>query len=200
MKIKAGSICITAGTVLAFAALLLNLHNHLQAENAGRTAAAALKALAKVQSAAVLEAPDNEGTGKTMPAVRVGEHEYIGCLSIPALEIDLPVLAQWSDALLELTACRYNGGIETGDLVVAAHNYRGFFGELYRLAPGDEGLMVTMDGAVLRYEVAKVENLSATSVAEMLAAKDSDLTLFTCTYGGEARVTVRCKLDGSPID
>ena len=49
---------------------------------------------------------------------------------------------------------------------------------------------IDCDGNIFRYVVAAHEQLERTDVQKMLA--DSwDLTLFTCTYGGANRVTVR---------
>ena len=42
------------------------------------------------------------------------------------------------------------------------------------------------------YEVSLVEQLERTAIEEMESG-DWDLTLFTCTVGGAARVTVRCQ-------
>lgn len=47
------------------------------------------------------------------------------------------------------------------------------------------------DGICYQYEVAGLEELGGTAVEEMQAG-DWELTLFTCTYGGRTRVTVRC--------
>ncbi|MGN0969549.1 MAG: sortase, partial [Evtepia sp.] len=52
-------------------------------------------------------------------------------------------------------------------------------------------LFTDADGNQFRYTVAQVETLAKTAVEEM-AAGDWDLTLFTCTLGGQTRVTVRC--------
>lgn len=48
-----------------------------------------------------------------------------------------------------------------------------------------------MDGAVWQYAVDTVEILAPTDVEDM-TSNDYDLTLFTCTYGGSSRITVRC--------
>ena len=50
-----------------------------------------------------------------------------------------------------------------------------------------------MDGNLFTYEMAERETLMPTSVEEMTSG-DWDLTLFTCTVGGQSRVTVRCTL------
>lgn len=48
-----------------------------------------------------------------------------------------------------------------------------------------------MDGMVYTYTVTVVDVLSPSAVEDMTSG-DYDLTLFTCTYGGASRVTVRC--------
>ena len=48
-----------------------------------------------------------------------------------------------------------------------------------------------MDGNTFYYEVMYVEILDNNAVEEMSAGQ-WDLTLFTCTYGGATRITVRC--------
>ena len=48
-----------------------------------------------------------------------------------------------------------------------------------------------MNGVVTRYQVVDMDELSPYAVAEMVSG-EFDLTLFTCTYGGKKRVTVRC--------
>ena len=52
-------------------------------------------------------------------------------------------------------------------------------------------IFTDVDGNIFRYTVADLEQLEGTDVKEMEAG-DWDLTLFTCTLGGQYRVTVRC--------
>ena len=75
--------------------------------------------------------------------------------------------------------------------MICAHNYTQHFGSLKGLTDGDAVIFTDMDGVVWRYEVVVVDVLSATAVEEMESG-EYDLTLFTCTYDGVSRVTVRC--------
>ena len=77
-------------------------------------------------------------------------------------------------------------------MIIAAHNYASHFGNLKYLQEGDEVTFTDMDGNVFRYEVALQETLQPTAITEIQQG-DWDLTLFTCTYGGQSRVTVRCQ-------
>ena len=52
-----------------------------------------------------------------------------------------------------------------------------------------------MDGREWDYTVSKVETLQPTQIEEMVGKADGDdwdLTLFTCTPGGQLRIAVRC--------
>ena len=48
-----------------------------------------------------------------------------------------------------------------------------------------------MDGVTITYKVVAKDILDPTAVEEMTEGT-YDLTLFTCTYGGQSRVTVFC--------
>ena len=65
------------------------------------------------------------------------------------------------------------------------------FARLSALEQGDTVVFTDMDGIVTVYRVVGQDVLAPTAVEEMIAG-DFDLTLFTCTYGGQSRVTVYC--------
>ena len=144
----------------------------------------------KFTSAGEVEIPDYILNPEAeMPTVNVNGYDYIGALDIPSLS--LPVMSDWSYPLLRVSPCRYYGSAYTGDMVIAAHNYSAHFGTLKNLAPGDEVAFTDMDGNVFHYEVALIETLQPYDV-DILLEDGWDLTLFTCTPGGQSRVTVRC--------
>lgn len=126
-----------------------------------------------------------------MTEKEIDGERYIGYLSIPALELELPVMSQWSYSRLKIAPCRYTGSVNGEDLVLMAHNYARHFGGLAQLAEGDSVIFTDMDGITTVYEVVARDILMPTAVEEMTAG-DYDLTLFTCTYGGKSRVTVYC--------
>ena len=76
-------------------------------------------------------------------------------------------------------------------MVICAHNYAQHFGRLKELKTGETALFTSLDGTVTRYAVAEVQVLDSSAVEDMISG-DYPLTLFTCTYGGRSRVTVRC--------
>lgn len=126
-----------------------------------------------------------------MTRVEIGGYDYIGYLSIPALELELPIMADWDYTRLRIAPCRYYGSVNGRNLVLMAHNYASHFGRLPELQPGDAVLFTDMDGHTTHYVVEGRDILPPSAVEEMTAG-DFDLTLFTCTYGGKSRVTVYC--------
>lgn len=110
---------------------------------------------------------------------------------IPVLELELPVLSDWSYEKLREAPCQYYGTCHEPDFVIAAHNYPGHYGRLNELRSGDVILFTDLTGAVCTYEVVLLETLPPTATKEMITS-GFDLSLYTCTPGGGSRVTVRC--------
>lgn len=126
-----------------------------------------------------------------MKEVEINGYGYIGYLSIPRLELDLPIMAGWDDRRLRIAPCRYSGSVRGDDLVLMAHNYSKHFGGLSLLKEGDSVVFTDMDGNATHYQVMGLDVLAPNAVEEMTSGT-FDLTLFTCTYGGRSRVTVYC--------
>ena len=129
-----------------------------------------------------------------MPVVEIDGNMYIGILKIPALDLELPVMSEWSYPGLKTAPCRYAGSAYLNNLVIAAHNYSAHFGRIKNLSAGDEVIFSDAAGNVFKYRVGGTETLSPYAVPEMTDG-EWDLTLFTCTIGGRQRVTVRCELE-----
>lgn len=188
MKRKIGIIFILAGAALLLAALSLLLWNLNEDKKAGVSVEKILPQVIAEIDGSVL--PDPFDT--TMTEAEVDGHSYIGYLSVPTLGLELPVMADWSYPQLKISPCRYTGSAKSDDLVIAAHNYTHHFGNIKNLMVGDAVYFTDMEGAVFAYEVAELEVLGPAAVEEM-TSNDYALTLFTCTYGGSSRVTVRCR-------
>ena len=185
-----GFCCIALGICCLLASAGLILHNHAEEENAGH---AAMSILQEVRE----NIPDPTGTefpGETlpqMPAAQVSGYDCIGILSIPVLELELPVLADWSYAKLKVAPCHYFGSCYEMNFVIAAHNYQSHFGRLPQLQPEDIVLFTDLRGTTYCYEVVLLETLPGHATEEMITS-GFDLSLYTCTPGGASRVTVRC--------
>ena len=133
-------------------------------------------------------------TGAQLDTLQIEGSEYIGYLSIPGLELELPVISEWSYDALKISPARYTDPDQTHGLIIAGHNYSRHFGKLSTLVVGDPVLFTDIHGTVYSFKVSEIQELSASNVEGMLLG-DWDLTLFTCTFGGVNRVTVRCTLD-----
>lgn len=127
-----------------------------------------------------------------MPTVEIEGNLYIGKLEIPAIDLVLPVMSQWSYAKLKIAPCRYQGSAYSGDLIIAGHSYNCHFSGLGSLLPGDLVYFTDADGNCFTYQVVELEEIQPEDIDGMCGG-DWDLTLFTCVYGGQSRLTVRCE-------
>ncbi len=194
MKNRIGNLCMILGTALVLAALALLLWNREEDRAAGKAVNEIIPQMVKQ-----IEEPGQQETpgcpdpyDPAMTEIAIDGYGYIGYLSIPAIQVELPVMAQWDYDRLKIAPCRYAGSTKTGSLVVCAHNYTQHFGPIGKLVSGDRVAFTDMDGLLWQYEVAAVDILPPTAIEDMTAG-EYDLTLFTCTYGGQSRVTVRCE-------
>lgn len=184
MSRRLGRVCAALGVLCILAAAALAVYNHRQDRAAEETAQQVLVRLAET----ILT---EETAGDPDGGVLVDGQRYLGFLSLPVLDRELPVLLEWDMEGLKGAPARYTGSFRGGGLVIGAHNYERHFGGLSRLQSGDAVYLTDGAGMVHRYTVALVETLGPEDVAAMTDSQ-WDLTLFTCTYGGQNRVTVRC--------
>lgn len=197
------------GLLLLAAALCLTLHNIRQDAAASAQVQKTMQKLAPtLRSAQSIRQSSGQAVQTAFPAEEVPDYsidpqrempvksvdgtDYIGYLELPAVSLELPVISAWSDAAAKLAPCRYAGTAYIGNFVIAGHNYKGHFRRLKELQAGDLVLFTDMDGNTFSYEVLALETLSPQAVDEMLD-ETWDLTLFTCTVGGENRLAVRCE-------
>ncbi len=127
-----------------------------------------------------------------MPCVTIDGVDYIGTVNLPSIGLKLPVAAKLTMPVLKNSPCRYSGSAYLDNMVIAAHNYRSYFRDLQKLSSGDTVIFTDTDGNEFKYSVKETETLQPTEIHRMTSYKDG-LTLFTCTYSGRARVTVRCE-------
>ncbi len=129
---------------------------------------------------------------REMTVKEINGVKYTAILGIPDLNLELPIRSEWSYDALNDSPCRYTGSAWMNDLVICAHNYSQHFGRLKDLETDSEVLLVDMDGNLFRYRVVQIETLLPSDIGKLLDS-EYDLSLFTCTLGGRARVTVRCE-------
>ncbi len=193
MRRKIGMTCMTLGAVLVLIALSLFFWNRQEDKKAGQSAELILpKIVAQAESDSGENASGSPDLyGSDMKSVEIDGYGFIGYLTIPDLNLELPVMSEWDYVRMKRSPCRYAGSVKTDDLVIAAHNYTRHFGRLSKLSEGDIIYFTDMDGNRYSYSVKAVEVLPPTAVEEMTSG-DYELTLFTCTYSGQSRLAVRC--------
>lgn len=193
MRRKIGMICMVLGATLVLGALSIFLYNQYEASRAEKSVEGILPKLQEeIDSDNTLPADDERiNSSGDMPTIEIDGYEYIGYLSIPSLGLELPVMSDWSYPQLKIAPCRYSGSVWRDDMVLMAHNYTRHFGQLSRVSIGAEVIFKDVNGITIRYEVMAIDTLNPAAVEDMTSG-DYDLTLFTCTYGGKSRVTVRC--------
>ena len=197
MKHKGKGLIFT-GLLLIAAALFLTGYNLFDQMRAQRSAAqAAAQLTEQLPQIIQTDVPDYVLTPEMeMPVETIDGVDYVGVLRIPTLALELPVISQWSYPLLKIAPCRYSGSAYQNNLVLCAHNYASHFGNLKNLHIGDAVTFTDMDGNLFTYQVAELETLPPQATEEMENG-DWDLSLFTCTVGGQSRVTVRCTAEQS---
>ncbi len=198
MRKSPGILCIVIGGVLLLAALGLYGYNRYEDAQAGAEAQVVVQDLEQkleqtVSKAAPAETPSDseEMLSPELPVVMLDGYDYIGVISIPAIDIKLPVMSEWSYPKLKIAPCREFGSSRTDDLVIAAHNYESHFGKLGSVSVGDNVIFTDMDGVENHYIVQKTDILQPTDV-DAVEHSGYDLVLYTCTYGGKTRITVFC--------
>lgn len=200
MPKKAGILLTTVGAVLIISALLLFFYNRYEDYSAGREAEILLEDLVSAIEATDSTANPTETEGMTeeetlpaaLPEVEIDGYAYVGYVSIPALELELPVMSEWDYSRLKIAPCRQFGSSRTDDLVIAAHNYTKHFGKLTIVEVGTDVFFTDMDGIENHYTVQRVSTLAPEDVDAVLNS-GYDLVLYTCTLGGATRVVAFCE-------
>ena len=186
-----GVICVFLGVLCILSAIGLVAYNRWEDMNAKDVAQDFLEDVQSIINEEQSEQPLPNDT--KMATVEVDGYDCIGILSVPVLDLELPVLTDWSYAKLKKAPCHYYGSYYEKDFVIAAHNYKAHFGRLSELQAGDVVVFTDASGTAHYYEVVLLETLPKNATQEMITS-GFDLSLYTCTSGGGSCVTVRCRL------
>lgn len=183
---KKGMILVIVGGILIMVAGLMVTYNNYQNKKAEIETK---KIYEQVKEKKVIEEID-QISNEEMQVINIDGNDYIGTISIPVLNLLLPVMADWDYDRMKTSPCRYYGSIYTDDLVICAHSYDSLFGRIKKLNLGDLLILTDANKEDYIYKVEVIEILAPTDVTEMIES-EFDLTLYTCTVDGLNRITVR---------
>ena len=211
---KLSSIIIAAGILCLAAAAAIAFFNQYTANKAGETSESLLEIIENGEAGIVNftdtdeapqtadtqgeEAGDNISDGLSNSfvsdsAYSVGEWMICGTLEIPVIGLKLPVMAEYSEALLRLAPCRYtDNGVPSDKLVIAGHNFNEHFGYLGNLVNGDSVFFTDAEGKRRETKVVYIGQVESNDFAAV-SEGDWELAMFTCNFSGEKRVLVCCE-------
>ena len=185
-KTKTGLFFMAFGLLLIAAAGGLLVFNTYNDRIAGDTAE---KIVSSVEKISEDSSYDEEENGE--PFITLDGEKYIGVISIPSLGIKLPVQSDWSLQKLKTSPCRYSGNVADGTAIICAHNYQSHFGNLKYAAPGLDVYFTDIAGLTYSYKISSIEQIDGYDSDGLKNNDGWDMTLFTCTYSGKQRITVR---------
>ncbi len=188
-----GKLLIAAGMVMVFAAAGIYAGYDNIDKQAGEYAEELVAALddASAEAAESGAAEQISAAAGEMPQRTLAGYPLIGEIIIPSVGIDLPVLNDWSYDLLKISPCRYSGSVEDGNFIILGHNYKSHFTPLKNVQVGEAVYFTDINGRTYTYTVAEIETLHKTQLDD-LTMNDYDMSLFTCTTGGQYRFVARC--------
>lgn len=188
---KLGKYLIILGVILIVISLSLFTFNNLEDYHASKNSFEVLEMIDDNKIEEIVTNVSNL-TKQEENVINVRGNDYIGIIEIPALNLELPIMSEFTYDKLKIAPCRYFGSIQTNDLVICGHSYLAHFGNLYRLQPKDIIIINDFHRQYI-YEVEAIEILEATDINNMLDSQ-FDLTLYTCTKDSLRRVTIRANL------
>lgn len=203
---KRGLVLLAVGMLLVLSSLGIYLAQQQEDAAAGQTAAVLLQQLEnRTPSVDVQPQDDNDAPADAqpdsdnyeladpvLPEKKYMGYTLLGSISVPSVGIQLPILDQWSEAMLKIAPCRYTGSISGGNMIIMGHNYKSHFNPLHKVKVGAEVEIENTIGRTFRYRVAKIEYLHRTE-GERLPSEEYPLTIFTCRPGGLERIILRCE-------
>lgn len=191
---KIGKIFIILGIILITISGTLLIYNNYKEYNAGiksQEALTILKTNYDETKQTIINTKEISDKVKEMETTNINGYDYIGTITIPSLNLELPIMSKYDYNRLNIAPCRYYGSLYTNDLIICAHSYETHFKNIINLEQNDTIIFTDVTGNTYIYEVLEIEILNPKEVSKMID-NEFDLTLYTCTNDGLNRVTVRC--------
>jgi LPXTG-site transpeptidase (sortase) family protein len=152
------------------------------------------------EETAMLTAQPEAPMPPTVVLEDIGGYPAALLLTIEALSLELPVIAELGEAALKVAPCLYAGPPSPaypGNIVITGHNYRdkSHFGRLDELEKGDAVLLMDKYGESFRYEVYDILTIGPEDIAALEEYEgEHGLALVTCADRGKNRLLVRCRV------
>lgn len=204
MKNKLSKIFLVTGALLICSALALVIFNVTKSKSCYQKSQQVMVEIKKNMPAEfiadknqqtfddIVGIGDEDNNSQIDEYIEIDGNKFLGFIRIEKINLELPVMLDWSYEKMDTSPCIYDGSIQDDNLIVMAHNYSGFFIDLDELSSGDLVELVMCSGEVFRYEVTNTQLIRGDDRETLLSDNDQwDLTLFTCNYTGRNRVVVR---------
>lgn len=191
---KLGKIFIIIGTIFITLSLTSIIYYNYKDYNAKKKSEEVLDIIKnnfEERKPTIINQEPIYDNSKEMQTVNINGYDYIGTITIPSLDLELPIISEYDYDKLNISPCRYYGSIYTNDLIICGHSYKSHFKYLANLNQEDIIIFTDITGNKYIYQVKVIEVLSPTDITEMID-NEFDLTLYTCTSDGLNRITIRC--------
>ena len=126
------------------------------------------------------------------------EYSIAGIVKIPKINVEYPIISEWSDKLLKVSVCKFWGPNpnEVGNFCIVGHNYKNskFFSKVPKLSIGDIVEIIDLTGRTIQYKAYDIYTVdpSDTRCTSQLTQGKKEITLITCTNDSKQRVVVKC--------
>ncbi len=137
----------------------------------------------------VIEDDQKEPEEKT--SIEIDGKKYVGIISIPSLDLYLPIQEEWTKEKAKNSPAIYRGSFHSYPLIIGGHNNSSQFNKLYKIKEGAEVTIIDLNGERTSFKVIQIETIHGKDV-EGMTNTVFPLTLFTCTFNNQSRLTIRC--------
>lgn len=129
---------------------------------------------------------------------KIRDYEVLGEIEISKINIKKYILDFCTDESLNLAVTKFWGeaGIHgAGNFSIIGHNYKGIFHDLKKLEKGDTFVITDKQGRQCTYVIYDIYIVNPDDVSCIEDTLDGqrEVTLITCTTGGEKRLILKAK-------
>ena len=182
-----GEKLICVGALLILVAFGILIKNNYEDYLAGEDSTQALEILNNY----ITEVENNniKVDDENLTLKNINGFDYALVITIPSINLELPVLADWDYTKLKKAPCIYYGSIMENNLVILGHNYRSHFGSLSKLEANEKIIITDLNSNKYIYEVANKTVIDPHDSKEVIET-DYDLTIFSCYNSGTQRIVI----------